>query len=86
MDDTPDSLSLALDEFARFLGEHPSAVIEIEVASISDEHDLRRGRDPFEDLGLVVKEDNDAVHPDDFGLGLHGVDEDQFVVVNLVLS
>lgn len=30
--------------------------------------DLRRGRDPFKDFGLVVKEDDDAVDADDFGL------------------
>lgn len=53
-DPTRASLSLSLYELARFFGEHPSAVFDIEVAPISDEYYLRRWRDPFEDFGLVV--------------------------------
>ena len=75
-----------LDQFSRLLGKHPAAIIEIEVTTVPDEHDLSRWRDPFENLGLIIEEDQDAVEPDHFRLGLHRVDEDQFVVVNAILG
>ena len=77
--------SVVSDQLAGLVTQHPLAIIKVEVASISKEHDRYVGRNILQHFWLVIDINADAPFSNNISLGIEAVDQNNIGELDAVL-